>query len=377
MRTGTLAAVATLAAALGMTASGAAPRLAWTESGAGCETWVSRSAGGEGVAQTSAAAYLGFAGPSGVVSRVELCGSRSASGPARLGPRVSGSALVSYRWGQGWRAQFGAATPSGLADLDGARLALGRRVGEPLLAAPDPDPARGWRLHAGVLWARALQRGLGLTLGAGCDVNAAFHAAPALRLDPGERLHGLAALEWSGRGRMGRARVTLAREGAERASGLLLRGGRMLYGLELGGALEARAWRLAGELATSRAGSCRVPDPLAPGVWLHPGPGSVTGLALSAEPRAATALTSGWAGRPALRLALRTTDPGELAIADGWMASVGGRVILFSGAREIGVQAALERGRARGWEGDGVAVRGWRCAASVRIRRPGALEDEP
>jgi hypothetical protein len=352
-------------------AAGAAAqaRVVWTGGGVAFETARWEIPAGR-IAQDAPSVSSDLAWSGRLAAHLEVRGS-SASGPARerLAPAGSFAALVRYRPGTAWMLQAGAATPSGLRDLDAPSLGLGRVVGEPILALPDPDPARGWRFHVSALWGVEAQRGLGIILGAGGALAGRYDAQRGLVLDPGDEARLQAAISArSGRWR-GRLRLTATREGDERVAGVVVRGGRALFGAQLDGAVLAGGARLslAGDYA--RSGVCRVPHPEIYGVWLHPGPGSLGAISLAFEPRRALSLGGRRALRPGLELLWRRVTPKNLPVADGTVTGAGARLAIGDGGRELALGASWESGRWRPWE-DGArraatTFHGWRLRVSL------------
>jgi hypothetical protein len=292
---------------------------------------------------------------------------------ARLGPGASVASIVRYRVFPDGYIQLGCATPSGERELDTAPFFLARRVAEPLLLMPDPDPARGWRMHFSALWGRSLRRGSGLLLGAGADIAAAFRATPDLKLNPADAISAQAAYAWTGPGWRGRARLHAARESAERGSGVVVRGGRMLTGFQLDGGWEASPVYLGAVLGVSRSGRCRVPHPETYGLWRSSGPGSLGSFTLTAEPRTRVGLGNGFHLRPSIEIAWRRILPEGLPHADGWASSTGVHVSIGDQARELALGFVWERGRWRAWEQDVIprveTLRGWRIITALRAWR--------
>ena len=305
-------------------------------------------------------------------AQLTLRGSRASGDGSRLAPGASATILIRHRPFRDWRFHLGIATPSGLKDCDGASLALARHAAEPLLALPDPDPARGWRMHLSALWGHVPQRGIGLLLGASVDLATAFRATPLIDFDPADAFAAQAAAAWSGTHGHARVRLHAARENAARAEGLVVRGGRTLMGLRLEGGLEARALRLGGSLSITRSGICRTLNPDVYGYWLHPGPGSLGEIAIAVEPRAPLRVGPTLRLRPALELGWRRVLPEGLPLADGWVTTTGARCAIGDGSREIELGWARERGRWRagdvGPRASAEDLRGWRFDLALRWR---------
>jgi hypothetical protein len=329
--------------------------------------------GSEQVRQSAPSLAGTFAWGPRTDARLGLRGSKASGTDARLAPGASAAVLVRHRPFPDWRFHCGFATPSGLKELDPASLALARRAAEPLLALPDPDPARGWRFHLSALWDHTPQRGIGLLLGAGVDVAAAFRATPEMELDPADAFSAQAALAWNGPRWRGRARFHAARESAERAGGMVVRGERTLAGLRVEGAFEAPGVRLGGVAGYARSGVCRTLNPEVYGYWLHPGPGSLGELSVAAEPRTALRVRAGILLRPVVEVGWRRMLPGGLPYADGWVTTTGARCTIGDGRREVALGLIWERGRWRAGEYDADPIvqdlRGWRFDLALRWRR--------
>lgn len=311
-------------------------------------------------------------------ARLALRGSGgSGDGWRRLAPGASAAVLIRHQPWPDWRFHLGVATPSGLEACDPASLALARRAAEPLLALPDSDPVRGWRLHLSTLWGHTPERGMGLLLGAALDVATAFRATPEVRLDPSDAFSAQAALAWSGSRWRARARLHAARESEQRAAGLVVRGGRTLLGLRLEGTWEATAVRLGGGLGFTRSGVCRSLNPEVYGYWLHPGPGSLGELGLTAEPRGSIPIRHGIALRPAIEITWRRVIPEGLPLADGWAATTGARCSIGDDRRTVEIKLSRERGRWRagdpGADPSVEKLRGWRFGLALHWR-PAAPE---
>jgi hypothetical protein len=351
-------------------AAGAAAqaRVVWTGGGIAFETVRWELPAGR-VTQVAPSVTGDLAWSDRIAAHLEVRGGGAQGPGARLAPDGSFAALVRYRPAEAWLLQAGAATPSGLRDLDASSLGLARVVGEPILAMPDPDPARGWRFHVSALWGVAPQRGLGILLGAGGMLAGRYDAQRGLRLDPGDEARLQAAITArSGRWR-GALRLNATREGDERVSGIVVRGGRTLFSAQLDGSVLAGGARLslAGDFA--RSGVCRVPHPEIYGVWLHPGPGSLGAISLALEPRGALALGGRRALRPGLELLWRRVTPENLPVADGTATGAGARLAIADRGRELALGATWESGRWRPWE-DGArraaaTFRGWRVRVSL------------
>jgi hypothetical protein len=360
---------------LGLLGPGAGASPIWNEADLTFET--TRWEIGESRAEQSAAVLSGdVAWDERIAAHLELRGSRTTGSQSRIPPGASAAALVGWQPLPEWRFQLGCATPSGIRELDAATLGLSRRVGEPVLALSDPDPARGWRAHLSALWGRSPRRGVGLLLGAGADLAASFRATPDLNLNPADAITAHATVAWAVSGWRAHARLHAVREGADRGAGVVIRGGRTLYGFSLGGGLESSPVRLAAGLDVSRSGVCRVPHPEIYGLSRHPGPGTLGRFVLAAEPRVAWDLGGGLRLRPALDVAWRRVLPEGLPFADGWASSAGVRLAIGKDGHELTLGGIWERGRWRaGEEGAGryaERLRGWRMSAALRWWRMAA-----
>jgi hypothetical protein len=349
----------------------------WTGGGIAFES-VRWETGVGPVAQNAPSAFADFVWSDRLAARLEVRGSGGrGAGESRLAPGASVAGLVRWRPSEAWLIQAGGATPSGLRNLDPPSLALGREVGEPILALPDPDPARGWRVLASTLWGVVPQRGVGIVLGVGASLAAAFDAQRGLALDPSDEARAQAAISGASGPWHGRLRLDATIEGRESVAGVEVRGGRTLYGAALEGGTLAGPVRLTLAGGFSHSGVCRVPHPEIYGVWLHPGPGSLGAAALAVEPARALPLGGGLTLRPALELSWRRVTPKSLPVADGSATGAGARLTIAGATRSLALGAAWESGRWRPWEGGArraaETIHGWRVSLSLLWGRSGGV----
>lgn len=357
-----------LAMVAGASTGGAA--VAWRETGV---RWVAagwRADRGNVATQMAGAWHAEVAAGGRWDGRIELAVARASDGHATLGPRVSGSALLRYAIGSRGLLQAGLRS-AGVGDLAPRERALASALGEPLLAFPEPDPARGARFHAGGVWGIAPLRNLRLFLAAGADAASRVTIEPGARLRTAPRLTLAGTAEWARGATDARVQVSLAREGRERIESTPMRSSRTLTAIEVGGGRSIAPLRCEASLAFATTGTLSLPDPGTYARWYDAGPAQLVCLGARVAPLRALR-----AGRmplsPSLDIEWRRVLPHDLPLADGsaWRLAPG--VAMDMGSRIYSLRAAWCAGRLRGWDassaGASEALHGWRLEASIRWR---------
>ncbi|MBM3316811.1 MAG: hypothetical protein FJY75_03060 [Candidatus Eisenbacteria bacterium] len=369
-------------AAVALAALGAAPAPAaveWRETGLSMEAARQEAGPGGAHAQIVSLAHAEMAFGARWEARLELSGSLTEREETALGPRAGAAALVRLRPHEAWLLQAGLRTPGGLRRLDAASFALAREVGEPLLALPDPEPARGLRVHAGAVRGLAFGYDWKLLLAAGYDHAGAVEVVAGSSLRPGDRFALEATLETTRWKPPLRARARIAREEAERLEGVVLRSARTLAAGEASAAFDLPPLAGSGSVGLASTGRATLPDLEIHGLANETGPALLGHASLELRPsRRARAgrgagddlpLARAPAWRPALTLTWLRLLPREMPLADGWSARVEPALSLLRGRSEYFCRIGWETGRlsfpADG-QGSARTLSGWRAAIGVR-----------
>lgn len=357
-------------------AAPAAGELAWREAG------LTFSAAGWDIGSRAGASQVSTAlnGELGIgerwEARLELAGARTSRDAASIAWRPSPMVLVRYRPSMSWLVQVGARAPSRSGTLDALTRAVGVQAGEPALVYPEPDPVRGWQLHAGVVRGLTLTRVLRMALAAGLDVTCPFEVEPGAALDRADRATVAAALSWSQGEYRAALRAHLAREGREEIEEADIRSARTLGAVEADARLALDPVACEVRAGVAGSGSISLPDQACWGVWEDAGPARLAQVAVSFGPLGHMR-TLGAVVRPSLTLAWLHISPRGLPLAGGWTLRIMPGIAVERGSLALVAQAGWARAQLRADEpagGDGTqSANGWSTRLGVRWSAGGAF----
>ncbi|MFH1145016.1 MAG: hypothetical protein V1774_10775 [Candidatus Eisenbacteria bacterium] len=319
-------------------------------------------AGGE-VQESVALLCAGFDLGSRFEGQIEIARTAATRSGTHLEPAERAALLVRYFHGEAWLFQAGAGTPSRRNALERKERLLASALGDPLFGFPDPDAARGWRLHAGAVRGLPLSRATRLLFSLAGEAATAFTPAPEVSVDPADRVLAGVTLQLTGSSITGQARLNAAFEGSDRSNGTILRKGRRLIGLALASHASAGGAILSPALEIQFCERVSLLDPEIYDARIEGGPGSLVRLALDVGAERALDAPLLPSLRPSLTLAYVRVQPNGLATADGWSARIVPQLAFETPAGEIELSGGWGRGSWSDWETAGhrpsVGVDGW------------------
>ena len=251
-------------------------------------------------------------------------------GSLEFGDHHALSLLMHYqRPGASWRLQAGLRTGTG-GHLDEGQLELARRLAEPLLAAPVPEPVTGLRLHAGAVVGYPAARGWDLLAAAGYDYHGDIEPEPETRITGGSVLAGHVGTRLYSEERELSVRLGLERADELDSNGITVREAHTGTTMSLAIAQRLGSLRLVLGGHWISTGDLQWPAAREYGQVVDEGPGVLMGSQFELGAHDGWQWNGSWRVVPALVYAHRRCSPEGLPYGEGWSAHLGPRLIAAS-----------------------------------------------